>query len=578
MPEPPKANKPKELSMELRLLLAFLLMGVVLFVTPYFYSPTPTPTPLPPAEGATQEEPLPPVEAAVEEPPAPELEEVPEAPGTIVAEQEEEIVVETDVYRIVFSNRGAVVRSWVLKDYLDNAGSQLDLVYAPATDTVGFPFSLEFTDGAPATGLNDALFVATRTEESPGVEFEYSDGSVYCRKVFLFDQQSYLTQVSTEVARDGSPVPHLIAWRGGFGDSTVQKPTSLQRSLYYNVSEGRMRKENAGAADDGPVIHTGNYSFAGLEDGYFAAVALPENGAAFEIRTVADTVPLAEGEGTEDHVGAALGGRGENTFPWYVGPKDIDFLRQVDPRLEQIVDFGRYLGIVARPLFLVLRWIHDNWIPNWGWAIVFLTIAINFLTLPLKFTSMKSMRKMQTLQPQIKELNDRYKGIGMRDPRKAKQNEEMMALYKKHGVNPAGGCLPMILQMPFFFAFYRVLRIAIELRGAEWLWVTDLSQPEHLPIHILPIVLVITQFASQKFSPTSPSVDPNQQRMMMLMPLFFGFLFYQMSSGLVVYWLTSNLVGVAQQLVFNRIFAADTTAVEPPAAAKSKKKRSGKSR
>jgi len=561
--------------MELRLLLAFLLMGVVLFLTPYFY--TPAQAPAPPAEGVISQPAETPAEEAVEPLPPPAPAEAIAVPGAIAAELDEEVVIETDVYRIVFSNRGAVVRSWVLKDYLDNAGNQLDLVYGPAAARVGYPFSLILTEDAPSVDLNDVLFVVNRTVDAREVEFEFSDGTVYCRKVFRFDRQSYLTQVSSEVLRDGRSVPHLIAWRGGFGDSTAPNASSQQHSLYYDLSEGDLNVEDAGDAEDGPVIHSGNFSFAGLEDAFFAAVALPENGSSFEIHTVADTVPLPDGESEEPLVGVAVGGRGENSFPWYVGPKDLDLLGQVDPRLQQIVDFG-FLSIVAKPLFLVLRWIQENWIPSYGWSIVFLTVAINFLLLPLKLTSLKSMRKMQALQPLVKEINERYKGVGMRDPRKGKQNEEMMALYKKHGVNPMGGCLPMILQMPFFFAFYTVLTVAIELRGAEWLWVTDLSQPEHIPIRILPIVMVISQFAMQKISPTSPGADPNQQRMMMLMPLMFGFFFYGMSSGLVLYWMTSNVVGVAQQLAFNRFFAPAEPVIETAPVAKPKKKRSVQSR
>ena len=187
------------------------------------------------------------------------------------------------------------------------------------------------------------------------------------------------------------------------------------------------------------------------------------------------------------------------------------------------------------------------------------------------------MKKMQLLQPQIKAINDKYKGIGMRDPKKQDQNQEVMGLYKKHGVNPMGGCVPMILQIPFFFAFFKVLTVAIQLRGAEWLWVTDLSQPEHITPRVLPVAMIISQFIMQKMTPaTSP--DPNQQRMMMLMPLFMGFIFYGFSSGLVLYWLTSNVVGVVQQVVFNKTFQTPIPAAESKPASKSKKKRSGKNR
>jgi YidC/Oxa1 family membrane protein insertase len=193
------------------------------------------------------------------------------------------------------------------------------------------------------------------------------------------------------------------------------------------------------------------------------------------------------------------------------------------------------------------------------------TLIINVVLFPLKFSSLKSARKMQRLQPQIKAINDRFKNIKINDPRKAEQNQEVMALYKKEGVNPVGGCLPLVIQMPFLYAFYRVLSIAIELRHAPWLWVHDLSAPETLAIHILPLVLVISQFLAQRMTP-SPGVDASQQKMMMFMPVVFGYIFWFLSSGLVLYYLTSNLVGIAQQLIINRFMPAATPPPQPLAA------------
>jgi len=171
---------------------------------------------------------------------------------------------------------------------------------------------------------------------------------------------------------------------------------------------------------------------------------------------------------------------------------------------------------------------------------------------------------MQALQPQIKAINEKYKNLSMRDPKKAEQNQEVMDLYKKNGVNPVGGCLPMLLQIPFLYAFYKVLSVSIEMRGAHWFWVADLSQPETLAIHILPILLVVTQFLTQKMTP-SPGMDPSQQKMMMIMPLVFGYMFYFASSGLVLYWLTGNVVGVAQQWLLNRSMPAPEAPPAPPA-------------
>jgi YidC/Oxa1 family membrane protein insertase len=229
--------------------------------------------------------------------------------------------------------------------------------------------------------------------------------------------------------------------------------------------------------------------------------------------------------------------------------------------LEQVVNFG-WFGIIAKPLFLAVNWVNNRFVHDYGWAIVLVTVVINFLLLPLKYTSLKSMKKMQLLQPQIAAINERYKGIGLRDPRKSQQNEEVMGLYKKNNVNPMGGCVPMLLPIPFFIAFYTVLTVAIEMRGAHWLWVTDLSQPEHIPIRILPITMIVTQFIMQKMTPAT-TMDPAQQKMMMFMPLMFGFMFYGLSSGVVLYWLTGNVVGIAQQVLFNKI-SAPALALPPP--------------
>ncbi len=262
------------------------------------------------------------------------------------------------------------------------------------------------------------------------------------------------------------------------------------------------------------------------------------------------------------YVGDGISTGAQNDFSLFVGPKDLDILRKVNPKLGTIIDWG-FFGILAKPLFLWLNWVHDHWTSNYGWAIILVTLIINLALFPFRLSSLKSARKMQKLQPQIQAINAKYKNVSLRDPKKAEQNQEVMALYKKEGVNPVGGCLPMLVQLPFFYAFYRVLAIAIELRHAPWLWVPDLSSPESLPIHLLPIILIATQFFSQKLTPAA-GVDPNQQKMMMFMPLIFGFMFYYASAGLVLYWLTGNVVGIAQQLLINRLMPAPVPPPAPP--------------
>jgi YidC/Oxa1 family membrane protein insertase len=553
----------KELSMEMRMVLAFVLMGLVIVVSQYFMKPAPAPTAT--KEGADKSS-RPVTAAAVEKPPQPApAPKNAQMPGQIHADQETVFGIDTDVYRVVFSNRGAVVRSWVLKDYKDRDGKPLELVNQKALAKVPAPFALAFKGQAPATDPNTALFKADPSPDGLKVSFEFSDGVALIKKAFQFEKKSYRVAVTSEVTQNGTLVPHSLIWRGGFGDAIVPNAITAQHALYYDLSAAKLQVKQAKDAKDGPVSASGQFSFLGLEDSYFAAVFLPGNRTSVEQTTYADNLPDANGK-DELRVGVGVGGEGVNTLSLFVGPKDTDLLRKVDPKLEQVVDWG-FFGIIAKPLFLVLNWTADHLAHNYGWAIVLVTVAINLVLFPLRISSMKSSKKMQALQPQIKAINEKYKNLSMRDPKKAEQNQEVMDLYKKNGVNPVGGCLPMILQIPFLYAFYKVLSVSIEMRGAHWFWVADLSQPETLAIHILPILLVVTQFLTQRMTP-SPGMDPSQQKMMMIMPLVFGYMFYFASSGLVLYWLTGNVVGVAQQWLLNRSMPAP----EAPPAPLAKKK------
>jgi YidC/Oxa1 family membrane protein insertase len=557
MPEPDNSKitpkKPfgtEELSVEKRLLIAFALMGLVLFLTQYFY-PQPSPeSTIKPVKQATPQQ-------AKEPAAAPPKEEAVRAgaqqpAGQIAAAESKLQTLETDVYKIVFSNHGAVVRSWQLKQYRDGTGKPLELVNTAAAPKTHYPFALTLDSQTPSTDLNQALYVARLTDDGLGIDFEYSSGKSTARKSFRFLKNSYLSQVSSEVLENNSPVPHLLAWRGGFGDINVPASAAAEKTLFFSTSTNKLEEKDVSAAKNGPVTDAGPFSFAGIQDTYFAAVALPKDGRAIQVRTLSDTVAVTAGGPEEARVGAAIGGSGKNQFSLFVGPKDLDLLRRVDPKLEQVVDFG-WFSFIAKPLFLAMHWLNDKYVHNYGWSIVILTIIINFLLLPLKLSGMKSMRKMSSLQPQIQAINEKYKNVGIRDPRKAEQNQEVMDLYKRHGVNPLGaGCMPLLLQIPFFFAFYKVLSVSIEMRGANWLWVSDLSQPETLAIRILPLAMIGTQFFLQKMTPPTPGADPAQQKMMMFMPLVMGFMFYGVSSGLVLYWLTGNLVGILQQWFINK--------------------------
>ena len=568
MPEPVNGGNqnatqpPKEMSMEVRLLLAFLLMGAVMFLTPYFFK---TPTP-PPAKKAAQQTAAP--AASPNAPPAdaapPTAEAVVEATPAVPATAQQALppfLIDTDLFRIAFSNQGATVRSWQLKKYKGNDNKPLELMNTAAN--LEFPFSLYFSGQKPTSNVNTANYKQTGDPDGLGVTYEFSDGHTSVRKVFRFQKNSYRSEITTEVSIDGRPVPHLIQWRGGFGDLAVANAPGANRTLYFNVADNKLVEQNAKAAKDGPVSSSGNYSFAGIADQYFAAVFLPEGGTTMTQVTFSDTVRTALEEKPQPFPGAAISDGTPNRFSLFVGPKDLDLLKKINPKLEQVVDFG-WWSFLAKPLFLVVNWINDSFVHNFGWAIVLVTVIINFVLFPVKMSNFKSMRKMQALKPQIDAINEKYKSIGMRDPRKAEQQQETMALYKKYGVNPMGSCLPSLIQLALVYPFYKVFMVAVEMRGASWLWVTDLSQPEHLAIKILPIIMIASQFVMQKMMPAA-STDPNQQRMMMLMPLIFGFMFYNLPSGLVLYYLTSNLVNMGQQWFFNHTEAAKeaTLSVQP---------------
>jgi len=548
--------------MELRLLIAFILMGVVLFLTPYFYKAVVPPAKKTAPIAAKTAPAAAPGPAAVSEPGANASAAPPESAVPPVAAQNEETrIIDTDLFRITFSNRGALVKSWQLKKYKAHSGAPLELVNTASH--ADLPGALFFPTQKPAVDLNQALY--KMDSDTLSISFDYSNGSVAARKSFRFAKSSYLVDVTTEVTQGGGPLAHEIEWRGGFGDMGVANPAGAQQTLRFDLTDAKLVKSGAKAAKDGPVTVTGNYSFAGIEDQYFVAAFLPDRATSAAMTTFSDNAATPLETKELPFAGAAVGDGPVNRFALYVGPKDIDILRSVNPRLEQVVDFG-WFSILAKPLFLIVNWMTDHAIHNYGWSIIVVTIALNFVLFPLKITSMKSMKKMQALQPQIAAINDKYKGVSLRDPRKSDQNQEVMELYKKHGVNPMGGCVPMVLQIPFFIAFYKVFSVSVEMRGANWLWVTDLSQPETLPIHLLPIIMVVSQFVMQKMTPTTTGGDPSQQKMMQFMPLIFGFMFYNLSSGLVLYYLTSNLVGVAQQWFFNRTSLAAVAAqsVQPP--------------
>jgi YidC/Oxa1 family membrane protein insertase len=478
---------------------------------------------------------------------------------------EAEVVVENDLYRIVFTNRGGQAKSWILKKYKDEKGQPLDLVNQ-ATANIGLPLSLYTYDDALRTKINTALYVATPTSQVvvPGeVSFEYSDGTVDVHKTLRFDH-SYVVWLETVVTINGKPVQAYPSWPAGFGDQGTAPSFASARIDYFagdKVERLAAKKVSGGNTVRGP------FQWAGPQDQYFATIFLPDVPSQAAMVTFRSAIQVPKDPAKPDPnnltkvevLGAAVGDvDGTTRERIFVGPKALDVLATVHantmngqpggPDLTHAVDFG-FFSLIARPLFLWLLWTHDHIASNWGVSIIILTVIINLALLPLRITSMKSALKMQKLQPQMKAIQEKYKKYPLRDPRRADMNAEISALYKEHGANPAGGCLPLVIQMPFLFAFYSMLGVAIELRHAPFLWLHDLSSPDKL--FILPVLIVISTLFVQKMTPAA-GMDPAQQRMMtIMMPLMLGFFSWSLASGLSLYWVVGNVIAIIQQYVMN---------------------------
>jgi YidC/Oxa1 family membrane protein insertase len=503
----------------------------------------------------------------------------PVATPVIAASAVAETTVENGNLKIVFTNRGAQVEHWILKgsQYKDHAGpggQQLDLVNQKTT-AFGLPLSLFTYEPELTKQLNEALYQVTVSGaaspagvlQAPGsVSFHYAANGLDVVKTFRFDS-SYVVTAEVEVKRNGAPVRALLTWPGGLGDQT--EPMHFAYGKFVWSLDGKddstdAKKIGGNATLDQP------FDFAAVSDLYFAAAFLPDTPARFTVVTLHNSIELSSDPSDpnsqkrpSDVIGLAVGDTsGSTRVRLFAGPKETDVLKSIratgaggkptGPSLEPLTQFG-WFTIIAKPLYLALRYLRGLLGPgvyNWGWAIIIVTVIFNLLMLPTRFMMMKSSLKMMRIQPKVEAIKQRYKHLKATDPKKAEMNAEMMALYKTEGVNMYGSCLPMLVQMPLFFAYYRVLLNAVELRQAQWFWLTDLSTPD--PKYILPILIIVSMFLIQFLTP-SPGMDPAQRKMMaIMMPAIFGFTMLHFASGLALYWGTGNVINLAIQLGINQ--------------------------
>ena len=571
-----------EMSDQIRAIVFVVLALVILFAWGHFYKPPVAPQPQN-AQSAVQDSTsqAPGTSVANAGAMSRQTERSAAASATTVqASEEKTVIVESPLYLVELSNRGGLVRSWKLKKYSDDEKPPhlLDLVNNSAAQQLGWPFSLVLSDsqlGQMPSKLLEEKANSALYEVTPGlgnltapteVTFHWSDGHLDVTKKLNF-RQDYVMSAEVSVLLEGKPIPAGIAWRGGFGDRAVYKAASLV-TVYYKLNDKlnllQYKKLGVSGNQIQPALQNGPMEYLGIEDQFFTAAFLPDGSELSLWHWTQDHGIVDDGKPASEPIAEMAAGTtiaAPLIVRVYVGPKDLAILEKTKPPLAELINFG-WTGVIAKPLLWVLQTIHTK-VPNYGWCIILLTLVINFAMFPLKMKSWRSMQKMQKVGPEIRQIQDRYKKYSMSDPRKKKMNEEVMAIYSREGINPMGSCIPMLFQMPIWWALWRVLNGAIELRHAPWMfWIHDLSAKD--PYYILPIGMAIMMYLMTKMTPQT-TTDPAQQKMMALMPLMFGFFFFNLSSGLNLYMFTSNLVGIGQQVYLNR--------TEPlPAKGKFKKK------
>ncbi|MGA3160437.1 MAG: membrane protein insertase YidC [Terracidiphilus sp.] len=573
-----------------------LLALVVLLGFQFMTKPKPAttaPAAQTPAQTKAQQQPAQPASTPAKttqpQPAAGAAQSPPVATPVIAASDVAKTTVENANLKIVFTNRGAQVEHWILKgsqykDHPGEGGQQLDLVNSRTT-AFGLPLSLFTYEPELTKQLNEALYQVsvsgaaspTGVLQAPGsLTFHYAANGLDVVKTFHFDL-SYVVTAEVQVKRNGAPVRALLAWPGGLGDQT--EPMHFANGKFAWSLDGKDDSlspnpsgflfwsypgVSGGATLDQP------YDFVAVSDLYFAAAFLPDAPARLTVVTLHNAIELSTDPSDPNSqkrpaevLGLAVGDTsGLTRVRLFAGPKETDVLKAIrstgadgkptGPSLEPLTQFG-WLTIIAKPLYLALRYLRGLLGPginNWGWAIIIVTVIFNLLMLPTRFMMMKSSLKMMRIQPKVEAIKQRYKNLKATDPKKAEMNAEMMALYKAEGVNMYGSCLPLLIQMPLFFAYYRVLLNAVELRQAQWFWLTDLSAPD--PKYILPILIIVTMFLVQFLTP-SPGMDPAQRKMMaIMMPAIFGFTMLHFASGLALYWGTGNVINLVIQMGINQ--------------------------
>jgi YidC/Oxa1 family membrane protein insertase len=555
------------LSTEKRALLATALSLLVLMAWQYWLAPRPASAPegaKPPAAGAS-----PAPAPAGPEPDAPPA-AVPSSPA-VSGGREQIFVLESRTARVKLSSVGARVLSWRLLAYTDDEGHPLELVPEHAAAAQVPPLGMVAPGDPERTRrLNTATYACDEPRrEAHGVSLtcRWSDGRAdSVQKTLSLPEDGYLADL--EVRAAGGAAAPLVAWSPGLvrdeGPARFGGPAAALQ-VVLGGAEGVERLPAGKAGEWQDRLEEANW--AGVENHYFAAVFVPEEGRGRFARH-----GRVRQEQRPGAVAAAWAAGGAGRAKLFVGPKSYEMLTRLDAEhgagLSRLIDFG-YFEFLVIPMFLFLKWLQRH-LGNFGVAIIVLTVLIKLLFYPVTQRSMVSMRRLQTkmkkMQPKMQHLKELYARKEKSIENRRRMNEEMMELYRREGVNPMSsmtGCLPLLLQIPILWALYALLSAAIELRRAPFLYLDDLSAPD--PIYLTPIIMGATMWLQQRLSGTA-APDAAQRWMLNFMPVLMTFMFKDFPSGLVLYWLVNNVLGIAQQFLINRQAAAlDSTAAAPPA-------------
>lgn len=468
--------------------------------------------------------------------------------------REEEIVVENRLYKAVLTNRGGKIKEFYVKKYLDAQKNPLNMI--PEGDNASLPLTLIFREdeyGKTFDGAVYAMSVGDRYIQLgslyPEVEvaFVYSNKSLIIRKALTFHDDKYAIDVKIDVEKlenRSVVVPYKVVWGPGlFSDlaSDSEKSTQISTSLNGKITNIKLEKL------DKPLEYKGKIEWTAIHNKFFAAVFLMSS-------QEADVTAFHDNRGGVllglDHSNKEV--PGTDSFSLYIGPKESERLKTYNMGLNKLIDYG-YFGFLVEPLQKLLHWFY-KYTGNYGIAIIFLTVLIKIIFFPLTHKSFKSMQGMQKIQPKMKVIQEKFKNDRVR------MNQEMMRIYRENKINPMGGCLPMVLQIPVFIALYQLLLNSIDLRMSPFFWwITDLSSKD--PYYITPLIMGASMFIQQKMTPAVG--DPKMAKMMLFMPVIFTVMFLQFPVGLVIYWLVNNILTIGQQMIINRMGVVEQLKKKP---------------